>query len=42
MGKKLIVLDLDNTCICAKEPHEIKNVVSPQFYKGKNKFYDLF
>lgn len=41
MSKKLVILDLDNTCICAKEYDEIKDVVYPDFYTGENKYFDL-
>lgn len=31
--RELVVLDLDNTCICAKEMDELKDVVDPESYE---------
>jgi hypothetical protein len=42
MSKKLVILDLDNTCICAKEKDEIEDVAYPEFYSGENQYVDLF
>jgi hypothetical protein len=39
--RKLVVLDLDNTCICAKEKHEIRTVANSDFYTGVHAPVDL-
>lgn len=39
--RKLVVLDLDNTCICAKEFREISSVANLDFYVNENKPVDL-
>jgi hypothetical protein len=39
--KFTIVLDLDNTCICAIEMDKLDSVANPEWYVGQNKPVDL-
>lgn len=39
--RKLVVLDLDNTCICAIEKDRLNSVANPTFYVNENQFVDL-
>ena len=36
LNRKLVILDLDNTCICAIETENIKDVVYPDSFKSKD------